>query len=328
MEEHQSSCLTETSETGEMDRISHLPDSIVHHILSFLKTLDKVLVRMSVLSKTWFHLTASFPVLDFTIHNFTHLSRKSFFKYVDYTTSRFCHQNLIAHTFKLVTNLLEPAELDIVNGCLLLLFQNGVRKLEIDFLDYTDYTNSSFVPKYCLPNTLLSISALRSLTIYGCDLPSSLMVDTIKFKSLVYLELKRVRIDDEVINYITTSCPLLQVLQIKSCPGFKRFCVHGHQHLRRALIYYDTPVERIDIATPNLYSLSIMDINGRGAPRMNVASCKKLTTVVYYGNPLLNSNGFSDFLSNFPFIKTLFLFSEYKCNNLILSSFHNFQQSH
>ncbi|MFS7955104.1 putative F-box domain-containing protein [Helianthus anomalus] len=97
-----------------MDLISQLPESIVPRILCYCAPAE--LVRMSVLSKTWFRLTASFPLLDFTIRNFR--SRESFFKYVEYTTSRFCHQNLTAYTLRLVTDLREPAELDIVNRCL------------------------------------------------------------------------------------------------------------------------------------------------------------------------------------------------------------------
>ncbi|KAJ0451864.1 putative leucine-rich repeat domain superfamily, F-box-like domain superfamily [Helianthus annuus] len=112
-----------------MDLISQLPESIVHRILSFLVPLHTPpadFVRVSVLSKTWFHLTASYPHLDFTIRNFTHVSRESFFKYIEYTTSRFCHQNLTAYTLRLITDLRESAELDIVNRCLELLLQNGV----------------------------------------------------------------------------------------------------------------------------------------------------------------------------------------------------------
>ncbi|KAM0056185.1 putative leucine-rich repeat domain superfamily, F-box-like domain superfamily [Helianthus debilis subsp. tardiflorus] len=112
-----------------MDLISQLPESIVHRILSLLVPLHTPptdFVRVSVLSKTWFHLTASYPHLDFTIRNFTHVSRESFFKYIEYTTSRFCHQNLTAYTLRLITDLRESAELDIVNRCLELLLQNGV----------------------------------------------------------------------------------------------------------------------------------------------------------------------------------------------------------
>ncbi|KAI7734295.1 hypothetical protein M8C21_012198, partial [Ambrosia artemisiifolia] len=83
---------------------------------------------------------------------------------------------------------------------------------------------------------------------------------------------------------------------------------------------FNTPVEIIDIEAPNLSLLILADCYNRGAPRMNLASCKKLTSVSYLGHPLPNSNGFNEFLSNFPYIEYFILFTEYKCNNLKLSS--------
>ncbi|XP_076930483.1 F-box protein At3g59000-like isoform X1 [Bidens hawaiensis] len=312
--------LDQASEFGDMDRISQFPDFIVHHILSFCNTLDgppAELVRMSVLSKTWFKLTASFPILEFDIRNFE--SRTSFFKYVEYTISRFCHENLTAHKLKLVATLCEPAELDIVNRCLDLVLRKGVKALEIHITNSSDVPASA-VPKYCLPNTLLSASMLESLVIRGCELPSSYMVGVVKFKYLIQLALIDVQIDDEVIKCVTTSCPLLQELYIARCHGFKRFCIYGHQHLQRVGVYYHTPVEKIDIEAPNLCYLMVVDTNYIGAPRINVSSCKKLTTVFYFGRPLPNSNGFTDFLSKFPFIENLVLYTGYRCNNLNWSS--------
>ncbi|GJW71316.1 F-box domain containing protein [Tanacetum coccineum] len=56
------------------DRISLHPESIAHHILSFLDfPID--LVRMSVLSKDWFALTDSFPILDFRSGEFVRAIR-------------------------------------------------------------------------------------------------------------------------------------------------------------------------------------------------------------------------------------------------------------
>ncbi|KAF5765318.1 putative leucine-rich repeat domain superfamily, F-box-like domain superfamily [Helianthus annuus] len=168
-----------------MDLISQLPESIVHRILSFLVPLHTPpadFVRVSVLSKTWFHLTASYPHLDFTIRNFTHVSRESFFKYIEYTTSRFCHQNLTAYTLRLITDLRESAELDIVNRCLELLLQNGVYDLVIGVANSSESPFAS--TNYRLPNILLSISVLDSLDIGHCELPSSFMLDTVMFKSL------------------------------------------------------------------------------------------------------------------------------------------------
>ncbi|KAJ0550301.1 putative leucine-rich repeat domain superfamily, F-box-like domain superfamily [Helianthus annuus] len=295
-----------------MDRISHLPESIVHHILSFLKNTPAELVRMSVLSKSWFNLTASFPFLDFNIRYFR--TRESFFKYVEYATSRFCHHNLTAHTFLLYTEIQESAELDVVNRCLELVLKNGVRELVISFT----YSSLDF-PKYRLPNILLSVSVLESLTICDCDLPSSLMLDAINFKSLIQLKLIMVPLNDEVITYLATSCPLLQVLDIDGCSGFKRVCVYGHQNLQKLRIIYDTPLERIDIEAPNLSSLTMEDEDDIGAPRMNLASCKNLTTVSYFGclSPYLS---FADFVSSFPFIENLYLAINYNCNILKLSS--------
>ncbi|KAK9071477.1 hypothetical protein SSX86_010046 [Deinandra increscens subsp. villosa] len=293
-----------------MDRISQLPDFIIHHILSFVSKFHGppvALVRMSVLSKTWFDLTASFPILFFNIRKFT--SPETFFKYVEYTTSRFCHQNVTAHEFSLYTIVKEPTELDIVDRCLGLVLKNGVRDLVINISYLSDEQQ-----KYRLPNRLLSVSMLKSLIIRGCDLPSSLFFDVPKFKSLTWLTLEDIQIDEEVIKYFTISCPLLKGFDISRCHGFKCFCVYGHQNLHSVFIFYCTQLERIDIEAPNLGHLWV-NMEERGPPRMNLASCKKLRVVTYTGHPSSNN-----FLSNFPFIETLFFQMEDTSDNLKWSS--------
>ncbi|KAK1440526.1 hypothetical protein QVD17_06354 [Tagetes erecta] len=302
-----------------MDLISQLPESIVHRILSTFKADDAPpveLVRMSVLSKTWFHLTSSFPVLDFNIENF--VTKESFFKYVEYTTSRFCQHNVTAKKLTFIANFKEPVELDIINRCVELLLKNGVHELVIDVVYVSYSARVTPRPKYRLPNVLLSVSVLKSLTIQGCELPSSLMVDGVQFKSLIQLALEYIVIDEEVITYLTTSCPLLQDFQVKGCHGFKRFCVYGHQNLEKVKILQNTQVERIDIDAPNLSTLLVKVWEGKGTPQMNLASCKKLRIVTYIGDVLPNSNGSTDFLTNFPFVETLLL--DTTSNNLKLSS--------
>ncbi|KAK9047855.1 hypothetical protein SSX86_033183 [Deinandra increscens subsp. villosa] len=302
---------------GDLDRLSHLPESIVHTILDYIHPsrgppVDHV--RMSVLSKTWFDLTASFPVLNFNIRIFT--SRQSFFKYVEYTTSRFCHQNVTADKLTFIATLSEPAEIDIVNQCFELLLKKGVKELFVDITHLPESPNPMPKPKYRLPDILLSVSALKYLDILYCDLPSSLMVHGVKFESLIKLKLFKVHIDDETIKYLATSCPLLQVFHIMSCYGFKSFCVYGHQNLQHVVIKYSTQVDRIDIEAPNLSHLWVQDVDDNVAPRMNLASCKKLTTVTYDGYYLPN-----DFLSNFPFIEILHLATDHDtCDNLKWSS--------
>ncbi|XP_042380550.1 putative F-box/LRR-repeat protein At3g28410 [Zingiber officinale] len=49
---------------GEEDYLSNLPDELLHHILSFLPTLDSI--RISILARRWRHVWTSVPVIDFS----------------------------------------------------------------------------------------------------------------------------------------------------------------------------------------------------------------------------------------------------------------------
>ncbi|KAI3890384.1 hypothetical protein MKX03_028206 [Papaver bracteatum] len=57
-------------DNDEEDKISYLPDALIHHIYSFLP--DKCVLSACILSKRWKDLSNSAPILDFrkwqTIH--------------------------------------------------------------------------------------------------------------------------------------------------------------------------------------------------------------------------------------------------------------------
>ncbi|GJY97569.1 F-box domain containing protein [Tanacetum coccineum] len=348
------------------DRISQVPESIIHHIMSFLDS-PKDLVRMSVLSKNLFSLTASFPNLDLDVHKLSSIiwdtrfmeimssgngtssfdllelyTRQSFLQYVVYTTFRFCQQNVTrGHTLKLITKLQDPTIIDLTYRCLRLILTKGVQVLEIDITNRNlmhippygpifrlpdillsvssltslklcncvqvleiDITNRNLMhippygPIFRLPDILLSVSSLTSLKLCNCEWPSSLMVNGVKFKSLKLLRLEYLRLDEEVIKILTTSCPLLEELTVIDCSGFKRFCVYGLQNLQIVRFCY----EKCDTAMCEL------------------ASCKKLTTLHYSGYPFPSSKGFTDLSSHFPFLENLFLDLPDGCNSLKLSS--------
>ncbi|GKC07970.1 hypothetical protein Tco_0999580 [Tanacetum coccineum] len=84
--------------------------------------------------------------------------------------------------------------------------------------------------------------------------------------------------------------------------------------------YFDDHFKKISIDAPNLCYLLLMGSDGMKAPRLNVASCKKLTTVDYYGNPSPTGEGLADFSSNFPYLETLLLCLPELCKSLKLSS--------
>ncbi|PWA73687.1 F-box domain, Leucine-rich repeat domain, L domain-like protein [Artemisia annua] len=318
------------------DRISQLPESILHHILTIsYSDSPKLLVRMSVLSKYWFSLTAAFPILDFDIGKFntaingpwSAISSEvnvvdKFFRYVEYTTSRYCQQKLNVHTFKLYTCIQNATQVNVIDKCLALILMEGIKVLEINIFEWPLVpSNNSAKTSYRLTNILLlAASSLTSLTVCNCCLPLSFKVDIVTFKSLKLLHLYRIPIDEKVIKHLTTSCPILEELSVKYCYGFKTFWVCGLQNLQKVWFYYRPGFESVDIKVPNLCCLSIINSYGMGAPRMNFTSCKQLRSLHLDGIPSSTSEAFSDLLRNFPFLESLFLKFPDQCEILKLSS--------
>lgn len=273
------------------------------------------------MSKHWFAVTASFPVLDFDIGKFIsaipmtafHNILDMFLNYVDCTALRFHEQNFTsAHILKLRTWIMKPTQVDLIDRCLGLILMKGVKVLEINTTDAE--------PLYRVPNIVLSASSLTSLNLCECELPSSIMVDVIKFKSLRQLDLSRVPLDEEVIKRLTASCPLLEKLVVQDCHGYKRFMIYGLKKLKEVKILYDHEVEMINIEAPNLCYLGVDDSEKRGAPSMDLAACKNLRTLNLGWLTFPTSYGFADLLSNFPLLEVLFLSLPDHCNSLRLSS--------
>ncbi|GJT09379.1 RNA-directed DNA polymerase, eukaryota [Tanacetum coccineum] len=258
----------------EMDRISQLPEFIIHHILSLLDS-PKELVRMGVLSENWFDLTASFPILDFDYRKVYRATNEfgipfrlrnvkdNFLNYVAYTMAKFLMQSVSVHTFNFVTEHQDDREVYALDKCLGFILTRGVKVLVVNIGEsYLDPR-----PLYHLPNRLSSASALTSLTICRCVLPSSLMVGVFKFNCLKLLELESALLHDEVIMYLTTNCLLLEEIKLKYCYGFKRFCVSRHLNLQKVEIEYVEALDRIEIDAPNLSFLYLIDYVERGLRR-------------------------------------------------------------
>ncbi|GJV15281.1 F-box domain containing protein [Tanacetum coccineum] len=306
------------------DRISELPDGIIENILLRLDK-PKERVRVSVLSKKWFALTASLPVLKFLFWDFVDEDWNSdnFYQYVKHTVSRFCrHQNVkIAHTFKLLTLVEDNTKLDFIDKCVELILLRGVKALDICFMKSRF---SICPPMYCLPNILSSMSTLTSLKISDCVmLPSSLMVGVVNLKSLKVLGLTRVPLNLHVIKRLSASCPLLEELVVECCYGLTEFCVDGRlQNLKklRFIGYKKNGIETIDIEAPNLCECLLSVGQGRGATSVILDSCKQLRTLYLDGPFFPTLTGFSDFLSNFPFLENLSLCLVNRRNILAVSS--------
>ena len=290
-----------------------LPDSIIHHILSYLCRDTKSLIQLSVLSKRWFSLTASFPLLYFNLGAWSiYFSQEmdSFYRYVEYAVSRFCKQNISAHTLNMYAEYLYVEQIELFGRCVESLIKKGLQELVIRIVSL-----DTKLPMYCLPNTLLSSSFLTSLRLHKCELPLSLMEDDVKLKSLRLLSLTQLPIDEGVIEYLAKGCPLLEEIYLRFCYGFSTFCVNRHHNLQKVTIYSNIELQRIDVDAPNLSYFSLKNDTEK-APYMFMASCKKLKTFSYGGFPLERP---SDFLSNFVFIENVILNLSSPVYNLKLS---------
>ncbi|KAF9592096.1 hypothetical protein IFM89_011934 [Coptis chinensis] len=60
--------MSNNGSKSSVDRISDLPDPMIHHIFSFLDMRE--VVQTSILSKRWTHLWKSTPNLDFYLSQY------------------------------------------------------------------------------------------------------------------------------------------------------------------------------------------------------------------------------------------------------------------
>lgn len=160
------------------DRISRLPDDLIHHILSFTHT--KLAVQTCILSKRWQHIWATLPHLNLYKYNFGSCAKFSLFLTRFFSSRN--HQSGIS-TVNLRSG--NNVSLDLLQMIISYAIAHNVQNLRID----------TIIPKYCrIP---LSIFSHRSL------------------KKLIILDLFRKSPQEE--EGLCWCLPALTVLHISSC---------------------------------------------------------------------------------------------------------------
>ncbi|KAI3871655.1 hypothetical protein MKX03_005318, partial [Papaver bracteatum] len=204
------------------DRISKLPDPLLHHILSFLPT--KCAVSTSILSKRWRIVWVSFPVLDF----------------LDMGPPRIIltgwraddEQAIILETNKFMDfmdrALIQRNMLNIKKFCLKC--ENGyfdhkrvnswittAMKCEVEeFIFYGCYTHHS--DGKMIPDSLFTCESLTMLEFqfrekYWLQLPESISLPRLKIFRLMNI----VYDDEKLAGKLFSSCPVLEELCLTNC---------------------------------------------------------------------------------------------------------------
>jgi hypothetical protein len=222
------------------DRISTLPDAILHHILSFLPV--KSIAQTSLLSTRWRYLWASYPCLDFydkTCRRQTNYKAMEFINAV--LARRHANSNIKVFRFK--------GELGFtcLRDCIRRLVRHRVEELKM---------NVSSCGGFNLPRCVFDCDSLTSLSLkshhpFGYSwfklLRSS---DTSGLRSLQALTLKYVHFvnsDSAALFSGSSSFPALKRLTLKRCEGLNRLNI-GCQAIEDLKVEW-TVINVLDVST-------------------------------------------------------------------------------
>ncbi|PWA38527.1 F-box domain, Leucine-rich repeat domain, L domain-like protein [Artemisia annua] len=186
------------------DRLSNLPDDLIHKILSLVGI--KLAVQTSALSPRWRYLWTSLPCLNFSSEDFRTLTK--FSRCVTKVLS--CRNNQIGiSSATLSFSFRKKASQESVKRILNYTFSHNVKQLTVSFLP--DKSAIEF------PLSLFSSQSLEHLTIAGYRSASSvILTSTWGLTSLTTLHIESVTFNYEVTG-IFSKCANLKKLVLKYC---------------------------------------------------------------------------------------------------------------
>lgn len=241
------------------DRISDLPDDILHHVFSFLPI--KSAAQTSLLSKRWKNLWHSFPDLDFTTAGAppqesaasSSSARKRGSDYADQIVSL-----LEKHSDVRVLRFRSFLTFTRLSGLIRLAVKHNVRELDIE-VSTGGYFN--------FPRSVIGSSTLRALRLKSCHPgfrlpPLEIMKDG--FRSLSVLSLSRLILHDQDHPLLTdlftdSSFPLLKKLHLEACFELRRLRV-------------ESPALE-DLSLESCFQMQDLEIRVQKLKKLRVSSC-------------------------------------------------------
>lgn len=204
------------------DRISNLPDAILHHIISLVPF--KCAVRTSILSKRWEGLwesTSAYTTnLDFGREFATSVSLS--LHHLACAINRILqqHRGKTIETFRLYF-CPQKMFLPHIQRWILFAKKKTVRELDLDFTPFQTTCQDLGLRLYELPPCLFSCHSLTILKLSDCkfNLPSRFR----GFSSLKTLHLIRVEITPYALDSMLLKCPMLEDLSLMVCYCSKPF---------------------------------------------------------------------------------------------------------
>ncbi|KAI5648262.1 hypothetical protein M9H77_34267 [Catharanthus roseus] len=295
-----------------LDRVSELPESILHHILSFLPVKDAA--RTSILSKRWEGVWDTLPYLDFYLDFFdtkissTEGKRRHFQQLLESANkiilSR-CQHIASIEKLRLWIPDISAEQWLHTNKPLDVTIERLISYVAHTALKELYFTNSNacFAGLLNLPCTILSAKSLNVLSLYRFDLRTLSSSLDVKFPSLSKLYLGRVFLEDDIMGKLIVGCPSLEDLKLYDCQGLKTIYLTGLPKLKQFVVLF-IQVELIVIEAPKLQVLEVLDPSP--LCQVIVATCSSLSEVRLYGE-FIEEQWLHHFISQCLFLEKLML---------------------
>ncbi|CAN1843625.1 Putative F-box/FBD/LRR-repeat protein At4g03220 [Linum perenne] len=226
------------------DRISELPDEILHCILRRLQSKEQAAQTIAI-SKRWVSVWRSYPIVEYD-------RWKDLQKFCNESINRFSRDRLLRIE---ILNLKVPLGIRFFSSSLLLAFEQLLylaleRKPEKVTIEIEEIYRSSYFSFRLILNSAVKILRLRGIQFNGWEdrLPISL-------NSLLSLSLDNVDLDGFYTSLIASS-PLLETLELEGIRN-RKLQISNLINLKNIEISYCDSLEEINITAPGLQTLSL-----------------------------------------------------------------------
>ncbi|GLT83685.1 hypothetical protein SLE2022_019590 [Rubroshorea leprosula] len=263
---------------GGEDRISVLPEVIIHKIMHDLPT--KALVQTCTLSKTWYTFQQSYPCLHFNLDDFSSLGFQHFGKSVYNSLNRFQGKGLSLQRVEIIVDQVEGVgHVDSNELCkqapswITLALDIGVKELVV-YLGHKSYT-FDFWPVSNFPQCYSKTLACLSVAGFVLEKPVSSIFG--KFESLAKLVLYNCEIKGSTVLKLTTHFPLLENLDIINCFGFESVSVSNLTRMKNLkVLAWEVHHMSIEVAAPSLEILCLK------SNTISMCGCHNLTFLLLH----------------------------------------------